>query len=253
MMQFEVTSLVPVLCPGCPLRGFFYIMSQNKDLIVYGDIGSKSPFDAPASMPCIDSDFPAGIDLSKVLAEMGNAKKKAFVVVKDSAFFHSCFADAEKIICNNLIPVVMDNSITGFSEHQDKPGTGCILQGESSEKHSIENILMSAGYQKLISTDPQDLTAMRNAVDDALESEVPTAIITRRPCILIEGIEHDIGLCEVDPYRCLGCKKCLRVACPALCMKDGKSKIDPNLCAGCTVCAQICPVDAISKRKKQHG
>ena len=149
-----------------------------------------------------------------------------------------------------MIPVVLDNSITGMTGHQDNPGSGRTLQGEIAEKLSIEGILQAIGYQKVIIVDPQDLNAMQNAVDEALESEVPAAIITRRPCLLIKRIKHDIQLCVTDEDKCIGCKKCLKVGCPALMIKDGKCKIDANQCVGCTVCAQVCPVGAISRKEK---
>ena len=101
----------------------------------------------------------------------------------------------------------------------------------------------------MIIVDPQDLTAMQKAVDDALASPVPAAIIARRPCLLIKRISHDTGLCVVDQDACIGCKKCLKVGCPALFVKNGKSHIDPNQCVGCTVCAQVCPVGAISRKE----
>ena len=90
---------------------------------------------------------------------------------------------------------------------------------------------------------------MQQAVDGALASEVPAAIIARRPCLLIKRIPHDTGLCVVDTEKCIGCKKCLKVGCPALFVKEGKSYIDPNQCVGCTVCAQVCPVGAISRKE----
>ena len=148
-----------------------------------------------------------------------------------------------------MIPVVLDNSITGMTGHQDNPGTGYTLQGDIAEAIRIEDVLKSMGFQNVIIVDPQDLKAMQKAVDDALASTVPAAIITRRPCLLIKRIKHDIGQCVVDTDKCIGCKKCLKVGCPAVCMKDGKSTIDPTLCVGCTVCAQVCPVGAISRKE----
>ena len=91
---------------------------------------------------------------------------------------------------------------------------------------------------------------MQKAVDDALASEVPAAIVSRRPCLLIKRIKHDIGQCVVDTDKCIGCKKCLSVGCPAVMIKGKKSCIDPNQCVGCTVCAQVCPVGAISRKEK---
>ena len=83
-----------------------------------------------------------------------------------------------------------------------------------------------------------------------MESEKRTAIITRRPCLIIKRIKHDIALCVTDETKCIGCKKCLKVGCPALMISGGKCKIDPNQCVGCTVCAQVCPVGAISRKEK---
>lgn len=188
---------------------------------------------------------------SKAFEVSGEKNKKVFGVVGDSTFFHSGITGAAEIIYNkgNMIPVVLDNSITGMTGHQDNPGTGYTLQGDIAEAIKIEDVLKSLGFQNVIIVDPQDLKAMQKAVDDALASTVPAAIITRRPCLLIKRIKHDIGQCVVDTDKCIGCKKCLKVGCPAVCVKDGKSAIDPTLCVGCTVCAQVCPVDAISRKE----
>ena len=105
------------------------------------------------------------------------------------------------------------------------------------------------GYQKILIADPQDLSAMEKAVDEAAASDVPTAIITRRPCLLIKRMKHDIGKCTVDPEKCVGCKSCLKVGCPAIMIRDRKACIDANLCVGCTVCAQVCPKKAIAGKE----
>ena len=110
-------------------------------------------------------------------------------------------------------------------------------------------MLRSFGYENVMIVDPQDLAAMQKAVDDALASETPAAIICRRPCLLIKRIRHEKGLCVVDRDKCIGCKKCLKVGCPAVMIKDRKSSIDPNQCVGCTLCAQVCPVGAISRKE----
>ena len=149
----------------------------------------------------------------------------------------------------NVIPVVLDNHITGMTGHQDNPGSGYTLQGELADAIKIEDVLHAYGYENVIIVDPQDLTAMQKAVDDALASTVPAAIITRRPCLLIKRIKHDRGLCVVDEKKCIGCRKCLTVGCPAVMVKDRKSRIDATQCVGCTVCAQVCPVGAISRKE----
>ena len=189
--------------------------------------------------------------MSKAFAMTGQ-EKKIFGVVGDSTFFHSGMTGAAEIIYNKgrVIPCVLDNHITGMTGHQDNPGSGYNLQGEVASAIKIEDVLHAYGYENVIVVDPQDLTAMQKAVDDALASEVPAAIVSRRPCLLIKRIKHDIGQCVVDTDKCIGCKKCLSVGCPAVMIKGKKSCIDPNQCVGCTVCAQVCPVGAISRKEK---
>ena len=255
-VRVEAVPRPPVLCPGCPHRGFFYTMSKNKNFVVGGDIGCytlgcAAPLNALDSVVCMGGGFTVAMGMSKAFELTGQTQKKVFGVVGDSTFFHSGMTGAAEIIYNkgNMIPVVLDNSITGMTGHQDNPGSGYTLQGDMAEIIRIEDVLRSMGFQNVIIVDPQDLTAMQKAVDDALASTVPAAIITRRPCLLIKRIKHDIGLCTVDTDKCIGCKKCLKVGCPAVCMSGGKSTIDPTLCVGCTVCAQVCPVGAITRKE----
>ena len=247
----------PVLCPGCPHRGFFYTMSKGKDFIVAGDIGcytlgGSAPLSAVDTCVCMGGGFTVAMGISKAMEATGQ-KKKIFGVVGDSTFFHSGMTGAAEILYNkgSVIPVVLDNHITGMTGHQDNPGSGYTLQGEMADAIKVEDVLRGFGYKNVIIVDPQDLTAMQKAVDDALASEVPAAIIARRPCLLIKRIKHDIGLCEVDRDKCIGCRKCLKVGCPAVMIKDKKSFIDATQCVGCTVCAQVCPVGAISRKESK--
>lgn len=244
----------PVLCPGCPHRGFFYTMSKNKSFVISGDIGcytlgSAKPLNAMDSVVCMGGGFSVGMGMSKAFDILGDSSKKVFGIVGDSTFFHSGMTGAAEILYNkgNIIPVVLDNSITGMTGQQENPGSGENLMGEPAPSISIEKVLEAFGYQNVIIVDPQDLTAMQKAVDDALASEVPAAIITRRPCLLIKRIKHNIGKCTVNSEKCRSCKKCLKVGCPAIFMKDGKATIDATLCVGCTVCNQVCPFGAIEK------
>ena len=247
----------PVLCPGCPHRGFFYTMSKGKNFVIGGDIGcytlgGAAPLGAMDTCVCMGGGFSVAMGLSKAFAATGQ-QKKVFGVVGDSTFFHSGMTGAAEILYNKgaVIPVVLDNHITGMTGHQDNPGSGYTLQGEIAAAIKIEDVLHAFGYENVIIVDPQDLTAMQKAVDDALASAVPAAIICRRPCLLIKRIRHDIGLCEVDREKCIGCKKCLKVGCPAVSIRDGKSAIDPGQCVGCTVCAQVCPVGAITRKESR--
>ncbi|MDR3728456.1 MAG: thiamine pyrophosphate-dependent enzyme, partial [Oscillospiraceae bacterium] len=234
----------------------FYTMSKNKNFVIAGDIGcytlgSAAPLNAMDSCVCMGGGFSVAMGLAKAFEATGQTEKKVFGVVGDSTFFHSGMTGAAEIVYNkgHMIPVVLDNSITGMTGHQDNPGSGYTLQGDVAAAIRIEDVLRSYGYENIFIVDPQDLTAMQKAVDDALASTVPAAIITRRPCLLIKRIHHDIGLCVVDKDKCIGCKKCLKVGCPAVMIQDGKSHIDPTQCVGCTVCAQVCPVGAITRKE----
>ena len=246
----------PALCAGCPHRGFFYTIAKQKNVVVSGDIGcytlgASQPFGAVDSVVCMGGGFSVGMGMAKALEAKGE-NKKVFGIMGDSTFFHSGMTGAAEIVYNdgNIIPVVLDNSITGMTGHQDNPGSGHNLRGEIATSIKIEKVLEAYGYENIYIVDPLDLKAMEAAVKGAMASEKRAAIITRRPCLLIKRIKHDIALCEVDTDKCIGCKKCLKVGCPALMIKDGKCKIDANQCVGCTVCAQVCPVGAISRKEK---
>ena len=196
-----------VLCPGCPLRGFLYTMEQCKQVPVFGELG------------CFIH------QKENLLQDLSSSGR--FCLVSADAFLQTGLKSVEADR-NHMIPVIWDND--------ERKTTGLVE--EALDKMGISTVLV---------VDPWDLTAMRNAAEEALQSEMPAAILLRRPCC--RHADRAQGLCEVDRFRCLGCKKCLRVACPALGMKNRTSWIDPSLCVGCTLCAQICPVDAILRKK----
>ncbi len=252
----QAVSRPPALCPGCPHRGFFYTVSKHKDFVVGGDIGCytlgcAAPLNALDSVVCMGGGFTVPMGMAKAFAAAGDKTHKVFGVVGDSTFFHSGMTGAAEILYNGggVIPVVLDNHITGMTGHQENPGSGMNLEGEIAAAIKIENVLTGLGYENVIIVDPQDLDAMEKAMLDAAASEKPAAIICRRACLLIKRIKHDIGKCVVDTDKCIGCKKCLKVGCPAVMVRNKKSFIDPTLCVGCTVCAQVCPVDAISRKE----
>lgn len=247
----------PALCPGCPHRGFFYTVSGKKDYIISGDIGcyglgSSAPLNAIDCVTCMGSSFSMAHGIQKSFEMEGTtAPKKVLGVLGDSTFFHSGMTGASNIIFNkgNVVPVILDNSITAMTGHQDNPSTGYTLQGETTYSVKIEEVMKALGYKNIFICDPLDLKAMQKAIDDAFASEA-SCIITRRPCVLLKRANIEKGLCKVDREKCKSCKKCLKVGCPAVAFKDGKAMIDANQCIGCTVCAQACPFGAIEKEEK---
>ena len=183
----SAVSRPPVLCPGCPHRGFFYTMSRHKDFVVAGDIGcytlgAAPPLSAIDSVICMGGGFTVAMGMAKAFAATGQTDKKVFGVMGDSTFFHSGMTGAAEIIYNkgSVIPVVLDNHITGMMGHQDNPGSGYTLQGEMAESLKIEDILRSYGYEHVIIVDPQDLKAMEAAVQEALASQVLLTLNLKR-------------------------------------------------------------------------
>lgn len=256
-VDVEPVGRPPALCPGCPHRGFFYTVSGKKDYIISGDIGcyglgSSAPLNAIDCVTCMGSSFSMAHGISKSFEMEGQEPKKILGVLGDSTFFHSGMTGASNIIFNkgHVIPVILDNSITAMTGHQDNPSTGYTLQGETTYSVKIEEVMKALGYQNVIICDPNDLAAMQKAIDDAFASEVPACIITRRPCVLLKRVKHEKAVCKVDSDKCKSCKKCLKVGCPAVAIRDGKAAIDTNQCVGCTVCAQVCPFGAIEKEAR---
>lgn len=253
-VDVKAVSRPPALCPGCPHRGFFYTLSKIKNAVVTGDIGcytlgAAEPLTCMDSCLCMGGGFSVGMGMSKAFENAGDTEKIIFGVMGDSTFFHSGMTGAAEIIYNKgkMIPCILDNRITGMTGHQDNPGSGFTLCGEPADAINIEKLLSAYGYENIYVVDPQDLKAMKEAVDAAVKSEVPAAIITRRPCLLLKRAKREAALCRVDSDKCKSCRKCLSAGCPAIAVRDGKAFIDDTQCVGCTICAQICPFEAIKK------
>lgn len=146
-----------------------------------------------------------------------------------------------------MVPVVLDNRITGMTGHQENPGTGKTLMGEDTVQLDIVDILKSVGYKKVAVVDPCDLKAMNEVIDEAMNTTETYAIVTKRPCVLIKGLAPSKVKCQVKSDKCKKCKMCLKVGCPAVFFKDGVSYIEKSMCVGCEVCMQVCKFDAIEK------
>jgi len=252
-LDAKVVGRPPVLCPGCPHRGFFYTMSKKKNTVVTGDIGcytlgGMAPLNALDTCICMGAGFSAGMGMAKAF-EVSGRDTKVFGVVGDSTFFHSGITGAIDIVYNKgrMVPVVLDNRITGMTGHQENPGTGRTLMGEPAHEIDPVDVLKAVGFKTVKVVDPCDLKAMDETVEEAAASTEPYAIVTKRPCVLIKGLPPFKTKCIVKKEKCKKCKMCLKVGCPAVYFKDGTSYIEQSMCVGCEVCMQVCKFDAIEK------
>jgi indolepyruvate ferredoxin oxidoreductase alpha subunit len=247
----------PVLCPGCPHRGLFYAVSKYKDIIATSDIGCytlgmSEPLNIGDTIIDMGAGFSAAIGFEKA-AKMAGRKDKVFGFVGDSTFFHSGISALIDIVYNNspVVAVILDNSITAMTGHQENPGTGKTLMGEISQVIDIEAIVKAIGIKEknLRVVDPYDLEATSAAVKDAYNADEPFVIITKQSCALIKEVlkKRANMYCRIDAEKCKRCKACVRTGCPAISFKDNRVSIDRNMCNGCTLCRQVCKFDAIER------
>lgn len=249
----------PVLCAGCPHRGFYQSLRKYASRLVRtGDIGcytlgASAPMNGIDTCICMGGGFSTAIGMSRALRQQGDPRK-VIGMMGDSTFFHSGITGMVDIIHSraNVIACVLDNSITAMTGHQQNPGTPVDLMGYEVPPVSIEAVILAIGLPKehLRIVDPVDQDAMHRAIEDGLAVDGPFVIITRRPCALLKefirlnGDRH----CEVDANACRGCKACMQIACPALAFRDGKAVVaDPVSCTGCGLCQQLCRFGAIRK------
>ncbi len=245
----DIPMRPPVMCAGCPHRGMFYTLAKNK-VTVLGDIGCYT-LGAQAPLFAIDSTLCMGASVSGLhgfnLAGGEEAEKKSVAVIGDSTFLHSGVTGLINIAYNatNSTVIILDNSITGMTGHQQNPATGMNLRGEPAAKIDLEALCRAVGINRVRVVDPYDLKACNEAVKEELAVSEPSVIISRRPCVLLKTVKAKKPLI-VDEAKCRGCKACMRLGCPAISMKNGKARIDATLCVGCGVCKQLCAFDAIT-------
>ncbi|MDD6804859.1 MAG: indolepyruvate ferredoxin oxidoreductase subunit alpha [Clostridiales bacterium] len=244
----QLPNRPPVMCAGCPHRGLFYTLAKNK-VTVLGDIGcytlgAVAPLNAMEMTLCMGASISAIHGFNKALGE--ESENKTVAVIGDSTFMHSGMTGLANIAYNqsNSTVIVLDNSITGMTGHQQNPLTGYNIKGDPAGKINLEALCRAMGFERIRVVDPYNLEECDTVVKEELAADEPSVIISRRPCALLKYVKHNAPL-KVDETKCVGCKSCMKLGCPAISIKNGKAVIDTTLCVGCGVCSQLCRLGAL--------
>ncbi|MCR5625190.1 MAG: indolepyruvate ferredoxin oxidoreductase subunit alpha [Lachnospiraceae bacterium] len=240
----------PVMCAGCPHRGLFFTLNKNK-CTVMGDIGcytlgSAAPLSAIDVTACMGASISSIHGFNKALGS--ESENKTVAVIGDSTFMHSGMTGLANIAYNqsNSTVIILDNSITGMTGHQQNPTTGYNIKGDPAGKINLEALCKAMGFNRVRVVDPYNLKECDEAVKEELQANEPSVIISRRPCALLKYVKHKPSL-HVDRDKCKSCRACMRLGCPAISFKEGKAHVDNTLCVGCGVCKQLCAFDALKE------
>ncbi len=237
----------PVLCPGCPHRGLFYAL-KGLDVYVSGDIGcytlaAQKPLDSIDSCLCMGGSV-SGLHGFNT-ARGAEQAKRSVAVIGDSTFIHSGITGLIDIAYNKGLStvIVLDNSITGMTGHQNNPANGFTIHGDPTVAVDLEALARAVGFSSVRVTDPYDVETTRKVIAEELQKEEPSLVIARRPCALLKTAVRKKPL--VIKENCVGCRSCLKVGCPAISVENKRAVIDKNQCIGCGICAFACRVGAI--------
>lgn len=247
-LKEQVPARPPVMCAGCPHRSLYYVLKKMK-LTVLGDIGCYT-LGAVAPLNAVDTTICMGASVSGlhgfVKAGDEETAKRTVAVIGDSTFIHSGVTGLINIAYNgsDATVIILDNSITGMTGHQQNPTTGYNLKGDPCTKIDLESLCRAVGIRRVRVVDPYDMAACQAVIQEELSVKEPSVIISRRPCALLKYVKHP-GPIRSDAEKCRGCKACMNIGCPAISMEGGKAKIDGTLCVGCGVCEQLCKFDAL--------
>lgn len=251
VIEEQIPVRPPVMCAGCPHRATFYVL-KKLNLVVSGDIGCYT-LGAVAPLASVDTTICMGASVS---AAHGMAKargrefnKKLVSVIGDSTFMHSGITGLVDIVYNkgaNTV-IILDNSITGMTGHQDNPTTGYTIRGEETKQVNLITLCKAIGVENVVVCDPFNLKELERVVKEETQKDEPSVIIAQRPCALLKRVKYT-GHCNISE-KCKNCKACMRLGCPAISVCNGSVKIDPTQCNGCGLCLNVCPFGAIEKKE----
>jgi len=248
-------SRPPVLCSGCSHRGLFYVLSKLKATVT-GDIGCYT-LGAFPPLSAMDSTICMGASIGNALGmEKAGFEGRLCAVIGDSTFFHSGYTGIQDVLYNKgtVTTIVLDNRITGMTGHQDNPGSGKTLSGETASVTDIAAVARAMGYKRVEIVGAFDISRLETVLTAELDADEPSVVVVKGPCRIAAGL-MTAGIYEIDSERCKACGACFKLGCPAIVRgektADGKrykATIDPVQCSGCGLCRQVCKFDAIARK-----
>ena len=240
----------PVMCPGCPHRGVFYVLKKLK-LNVCGDIGCYTlgalpPAEAVDTCVCMG----AGVGMAHGMEKARGREfgRKTVAVLGDSTFVHSGITGLIDIVYNKgcSTVIILDNSITGMTGHQDNPTTGFTIKGEPTRQVDLKLLANAVGVERVRIADPFEVKEFEKVVAEEVQADEPSLIIAQRPCALLKKVHYE-GALRINTDKCKKCKSCMRIGCPAIVDKGDRIEINDALCVGCRLCTKVCAFNAIEK------
>ena len=253
--DYDIPARPPVMCAGCPHRGLFYVLSKLK-LNVIGDIGCYTlgaiePLNAIDTTICMGASV-SGIHGFNKASSFTEDKKEAktVAVIGDSTFMHSGITGLVNIAYNdsNSTVIILDNSITGMTGHQQNPTTGMNLKGDPALAVDLEALCHAVGIASVRVVDPYDLKETENVIKEELAKPCSSVVISRRPCALLKYVKHKPAIVP-DKDKCTKCRMCMKIGCPAIMVTDKGVEIDHTLCVGCGVCTELCHFGALGEKE----
>ena len=245
----DVPVRPPVMCPGCSHRGVFYVL-KKLGLTVSGDIGCYSlgcaaPLSSIDSIICMGASITAAHGMEK--AKGREFAKKTVAVLGDSTFLHSGITGLIDVVYNKgtSTVIILDNSITGMTGHQQNPATGFTIKNEPTRQVDLIKLCEAVGVDRVSVVDPFDVELFEKTVKEELAAEEPSVIIAQRPCALLKKAGYT-GYYVIND-KCKNCKMCMKLGCPAISITENGPKINDTLCVGCGLCPNVCKFGAIEK------
>ena len=250
----DIPNRPPVMCPGCPHRGMYYVL-HKLGLTVSGDIGCYTlgalpPLQSVDTCVCMGASVGVQHGMEKS-AGREFTRNKVVSVIGDSTFIHSGITGLIDIVYNkgNSTVIILDNSITGMTGHQQNPTTGFTIKMEPTKQVDLIKLCNAIGVDRVRVCDPFDIKGFEEAVKEEISVDEPSVIISQRPCALLKNVKFP-GPIEINQDKCVKCKMCMRIGCPAISAKDGVVSIDATQCNGCGLCKNLCKVGAIGGSAK---